>query len=434
MRLLKQAALLLILLAVAFQAASAEDLTGAVARVPFPINAENISLEKQKVEITVYSTFIQVECEYLVKNNNKDDVSLVYAFPQYLHSVNIEDGEMPVLGFKARTGKKDEEYYVRQSVEGSDSRDADHAYTRWYKWDMDINGGRTAKIFLTYFIKMDRKKGVPNFAYAMKQAKAYTGNIKDTEIIVNMPVNCKDLSFTTQKLYTGGSYIFTSLPKPKVTKNILYWSFNNMEPGEDLEVYFSKLGYPAWEITASSQDAKNANTTSNLMDGDPRTYWSSEEGMQIEGSWLEFKPFMYVNQKDTKIFEPKIYKIAIIPGNGETLSKFYEYSHLKDAEVSIRKEKKVEPDKDKKNAAPVKQRKKAEDEIISVECGADWTLQEFGVRKYPLSTMEGPLRLTISSFYQGQKFKNICISEILIFDRRENEVYDDTDKVRDGAY
>jgi hypothetical protein len=277
---------------------------------------------------------------------------------------------------------------------------------------------------------MDRKKGVPNFTYAMKQAKAYTGNIKETEITVNMPINCKDLSFTTQKLYTGGSYIFTSFPKPKITKNLLYWNFSNMEPREDLEIYFNKIGYPAWEVTASSQDARQGNLAVNVMDGDPRSYWSSEEGIKIEGSWLEFKPLIYINQKDTKLFEPRIYKVAIIPGNGETLSKFYEYSHLKDAEFSIRKEKKAITEGDKKQTTAVKPRKKPEDDIISVECGADWTLQEFKVKKYPLETSAGPAVLTISTYYQGQKAKNICISEILIFDRKDNELYDDTDRVR----
>ena len=134
---------------------------------------------------------------------------------------DLEKGESHILNFTALTGKKDEDYYVKRVIDGNDSMDSDHEYKKWFKWDMDIRGNRTAKIKVHYYIKMDRSKGVPNFTYALKHAKAYSGNIKSTQITINMPVNCKGLPFTTKKLYRGGSYLFTSFPKPKIIKNIL---------------------------------------------------------------------------------------------------------------------------------------------------------------------------------------------------------------------
>lgn len=425
---------LILLLAAAFlfmalmtMPAPAEDkspLTGAVAKIPVPLTGRNISLESQKVKIIVYSTFIEVDAEYMVKNNNKNDITVNMGFPVNLHSLELSQGESPVLDFQAVTGKKDEDYYVKTSIDGDDSRDNDRVYKKWYRWDMDIKGGRSEKIKAHYYIKMDRSKGVPNFAYALRMAKTYTGNIRNTEITVNMPVNCKDLPFTTTRLYKGGSYLFASFPKPAVSRNVLTWRIEDLEPRENLEIYFYKNGYPGWEVTASSEDSSDGNVTANLIDGDPRTFWSNDQGRKAVGSWLQFRPFMEQAGEKKRTFEPKIYQVAIIPGNGEDLTKFYQYSHLLDADMVIKEEKSEEPqsEEDEKQAQQIKKRM---EDIINIDCTADWSLQLFKTKKKPLDTVGGPAQLTIKSIYPGQKFNTLCISEVLIFDREEKETYDE---------
>lgn len=400
----------------------AESKMGAVAKLPFPLGGENVSLESQKVKIIVYSDFIEVDGEYIIKNNNKEDITAAIGFPMHHRSIETQRGESHALNFKAYTGKKDEDYFVKRKVDGSISSTVDSAYTIWYQWDMDIRGGRTARVKVHYYLKMDRERGVPNFTYEISRAKNYKGSIKSSDILVNLPIDARNLSAVSSKDYRDGSFLYTSLSQPKINRNILSWKIDDMETSEDLEVYFYGSGYPGWEITCSSSDGEGGNTCKNLIDGSPYTYWASAADRRGEGSWFEFKPFVEKNGVKSYTFEPVIHKIAIIPGNGESLSSFYQYSHLREAELEIKAEKSDEDEnQDDTRAKRIRSRQQ---DIIDIYCTADWSLQEFETRKVPLDTKSGPARLTVKSIYPGQKYNTLCISEILIFDRKENEVYD----------
>lgn len=425
MKLFRYLILIAIILVILITPASyASKRTGAVAKIPFPIAGENISLESQKVKITVFSTFIEVFAEYKVKNNNKEDVTAVMGFPVNLHSVDTSKGESPILSIVALKRKKDEDYYVKMEIDGNASLDSDRPYRIWYKWDMDIKKGGTETVKLHYYVKMDRKDGIPNFTYEIKPAKRYVGNIAKTDIEINMPIDCKNLPFTTKKIYKKSPYIYTSFPRPKIRKNILRWQLTDMEPREDLEIFFYGKDFPGWKVTCSSANTAEGHGCDKVFDGNPRTFWLNNT-VKNEGSWLEFSPFIFGKEKVGDYIAPKIYKIAIIPGNGETLSKFYQYPHLREAVVLIRK--KAEDSEEKKNEEDekkqIRRRRRREPRIIEVYCTADWTLQSFEAKKEPLDTTKGPARMTIKSIYPGQKYKSLCISEILIFDRKDNELY-----------
>jgi len=420
MRLTKSIFLIAIILGILITPVSfASNKTGAVAKIPYPIVGENISLESQKVKINVFSTFIEVFAEYRIKNNNKEDVTTTIGFPVNLHSVDTSKGESPILGITALKRKKDEDYYVKREIDGNANLDKDRAYRIWYKWDMDIGKGRSELVKLHYYVKMDRKDGIPNFTYQIKSAKRYVGNIDKTYIEINMPIDCRGLPFTTKKIYKDSSYIYTSFPRPKINKNILRWQFSDLEPREDLEIYFSGKNFPGWKVTCSSADTAEGHGCDKVLDGNPRTFWLNNT-VKNPGSWLEFTPFIFGKEKVGDYVAPKIYKIAIIPGNGETLSKFYRYPHLREAVLSIRK--KAEEDEDKKHEEEKKPRRRDES-VIEVYCTADWTLQTFEAKREPLDTTKGPARLKVKSIYPGQKYKSLCISEILIFDRKDNQLY-----------
>ncbi len=404
--------------------------TGAVAKMPFPINAENLSLESQKVDIIVYSTFIEVDGEYVIKNNNEEEVLATIGFPVHLNSVDIEMGESPILDFVAETGKKDEDYFVKTSIDGDSSMDKDNRYIKWYKWDMELKGKRSARVKVHYYVKMDRKEGMPNFTYELKPAKAYAGNIGSSRITVNMPLNCKNLPSTTQKIYKSGPYLYSSLPRPKINRNELFWTYENLEPLQDLEVFFNGNGFPGWEVECSTSEKEQGNGCDKVLDGNPRTCWMNGSN-ENRGSWLQFKPYIMKDGKKSYTFEPDVSRIGLIPGNGESLSIFYRYSHVREADVLVQPDKdkfEDDGDKDKDKIEDETKRKKKNDridEIIEIDCTADWAVQVFKVKKKPLSTRLGPIRLTVRSIYPGMKFKPLCISEILIFDRKDNELYDE---------
>ncbi|MCD4784436.1 MAG: hypothetical protein K8T10_11500 [Candidatus Eremiobacteraeota bacterium] len=422
MKLFRSLVLISIILVILIVPASfASKRTGAVVKIPFPIVGENISLESQKVKIIVFSTFIEVFAEYRVKNNNKEDITATIGFPVNLHSVDTSKGESPILGISALKRKKDEDYFVKREIDGNASLDADRPYRIWYKWDMDIRKGGAEIVKLHYYVKMDRKDGIPNFTYEIKPAKRYVGTIAKTNIEINMPIDCKNLPFTSKKIYKKSSYVYTSFPRPKIQKNILRWQIADMEPREDLEVYFYGKDFPGWKVTCSSANTAEGHGSDKVLDGNPRTFWLNNT-VKNEGSWLEFTPFIFGNEKVGDYIAPKIYKIAIIPGNGETLSKFYQYPHLREAIVLIRK--KADDDGEKKSEEDEKKlRRRRETRFIEVSCTADWTLQSFEAKKEPLDTTKGPARMKIKSIYPGQKYKSLCISEVLIFDRKDNELY-----------
>ena len=421
----KNLVILLVLLTLTTTAVFAAGKTGAVAKMPFPINTENISLESQKIDIIVYSTFIEVEGEYVIKNNNKEEVMATIGFPVHLHSVDLDKGEYPILDFKAFTGKKDEDYFVKRSVDGNASMDTDSKYIKWYKWEMDLKGNKSAKVKVHYYIKMNRKDGIPNFTYELKPAKAYTGNIGTTKISINMPINCKNLPSTTKKIYKSGKYLYTSLPRPKISKNILTWSFENLEPAQDLEIFFNGNGFPGWEAQCSSSEKDKGHGCENVLDGNPRTFWMNGTN-ENRGSWLQFKPYLMNDGKKSRTFEPNVERIGLIPGNGESLSTFYRYSHVREADVMINPDKaKLQEDEEEEDEKTKKRKRKRIEEIIEISCTADWTVQVFKVKKRALETKKGPMKLTIREIYPGMKFKPLCISEVLIFDRKENELYDE---------
>lgn len=424
----------------------ARGYNGAAAKLPYPMRSRDLSLVKQDVKITVYSTFIEFEADYTVQNKSESDVIATIGFPIYRNSTDVARGETPPLNIKVFKNRK-EDFFVKKKVE-KDQRGGGY-FKEWYLWEVDVRRKRNASFKVHYYMRMTRHNGVPHFTYTLKEAKAYKGKVGSTNIRLNMPLSCKDMPFTTTPLYDGSSFLHTSLPKPKVSRNYMHWDFDDHLPLNDLEVYFYKNGFPDWEVVSSSGRDKKDVSSGNVLDGNPRTYWMSSEKNHGIGSWLQFTPVIRDRKGNTRSFSPEVKSMGVIPGNTRTLSDFYDYSHLMEAEVEVyikpsknkkeenekkNDEKKVEKDKEPDVDRPTdlsnvplrhhrRKRKEKKHDAIVMECKADPVLQIFNARK-PLLTTDGPLRMLMTMVYQGQSKDPLCISEVLIFDREPNEVYD----------
>ncbi|MFP4497714.1 MAG: hypothetical protein ACLFQV_05835, partial [Vulcanimicrobiota bacterium] len=312
--------------------AAVDEYTGAVAKMPYPMFSKELSLEKQKVNITVYSTFIEVDGEYQVKNNSGRDVRASIGFPVYRHSIEMNRGESAPINMKVVYGKKDF-HFVTPRIEGEIDTRQDSAYKEWYIWNMDINKGRSQKFRVHYYLHLDRDQGVPHITYTMRQAQAYVGEIKSSDITIDMPVDCEKLSMASQKYYEGESYIYSSIPSPKLSYNKISYNFSDFEPDRDLEVYFYDHGFPVWRASTSLEGSSRLHDAGKMLDGNPKTYWlAGDKGI---GSWIQFTPLKKYRDGKTSGFSTRVHKIGIIPGNTASISDFYDYSHLMEAGVEV---------------------------------------------------------------------------------------------------
>jgi len=417
------------LLFLIFGGISAFSYQGAVAKVPYPMIDQDLSLESQKVSIVAYSTFIEITGEYTVKNNQKYDTEALLGFPFYVNSQDLSKGEYLPIGFEVYKNKK-QDYYVKEKVEKNGD-----ITKHWYMWKIPIKGNRKEKFIVHYFLKIGREKGVPHITYIQTPAKTYKGNIKRSLLMVNLPINCEDMPLSIRKIYSGSQYMYISPSGFKRRRNIVKWEITNHVPNKDFEIYFYKNGYPDWEVRGYS-DPKN---TSKLLDGDKNTFWISNSLQKGVGSSFVFKPVLRKKDGRSFSFSPNVYKIGVVPGNCTNLSNFYRYSHLREAEVSLYKEppKKKEEKKEKTKPEKVdrpsgiiivedfhenKDKDKKKD-VIYIDCTADPILQIFGIGK-PLETKGKPIVFKVLSVYPGQDEKALCIGEVLIFDRLPNEIYE----------
>mgnify|MGYP000664762218 CR=1 FL=1 len=69
-------------------------------------------------------------------------------------------------------------------------------------------------------------------------------------------------------------------------------------------------------------------------------------------------------------------------------------------------------------------KRKERSDVIFLDCSADWNLQIFKSQK-PIDTTQGPLRILNKSVYPGLHFRQLCISEVLIFDRKPGEPFEE---------
>lgn len=435
--------LLSLIVSVQVFAQSPEKRTGAAAKIPYPMLSQNVSLDKQKVRITVYSTFIEVKAEYQIKNNSKNEITATIGFPIYRHSLDISRGESPPIALKVLKGK-DEDFYVKRKVEGEFSLNRDTSYKEWYMWDVDVGGNRRASFKVHYYMKLNRDNGIPHLAYSLKEARGYSGKVGHTEIVVDMPIDCEDLPFATKKHYSSSRYIYSSLPKPEIRGNLLTWTFDDHQPGKDLVLYFYSNGFPGWQVSCAKcqQEAdKTGCDCQNVLDGNRLTYWKTGAVNKGVGYWLQFKPVNVDREGNTASAAGKIYQVGVIPGNTRTLSEFYKYSHLKEAEVKIyqkpkkeKKEKKGEGEEEKppevdrpRGLVSVQEIEKTKDrkdekDVLLVDCTADPVLQVFKTGKF-LDASRGPVRMLMTMVYPGQDFDQLCISEVLLFDRKPGRTF-----------
>jgi hypothetical protein len=417
--------------------------TGAVAKIPYPMMGEGITLEKQRVNITVYSTFIRVEGEYTVRNTGPDN-TVTFGFPIYKNPKEPSKNEFSPLSMDVTRGKgKGSDIYVARKVEGDP--DSGSPYKEWFLWDISMRSKGTARFNVEYYLKMSREKGVPHFTYTLQQAEAYSGKTGLSSIEVNMPITCTGMPFTAAPLYDGSAHVFVSLPRAKVQGNILAWEMKDHSPLGDLKISFYKKGFPDWEVTCSSGEM-SGHSCLNVLDGDPQTFWMSADDKGGIGQWLQFKPIVRDASGKGSSFTPLVKGIGIIPGNITTLSDFYNFGHLKEGEVEVVRKASPKKEENKPIAVPgptakprnrvdvpggiektpefgEKKKKGEKQEVILLDCLADPVLQVFFAKKKPLPPVDGSLKMTVTMTYQGQLHKNLCISEVLIFDREPKEVY-----------
>ena len=324
-------AILLVLIVVFAGPALSVEQKGTSAKIPYPMGVENITLQRQKVDITVYSNFIKVEGEYLVRNENRQEVTATFGFPFYRHS-EMDRGEFPPMGLQVLQRKKDQDYFVRRTLEGDPSNGA---FKEWYLWEVDIAPGRNGFFRVEYYLRLSRDQGIPFFSYGQSQSRAYAGSIIQTDIDVNMGIDCRDLPMVAQPDFSGRNYLYASLPSPRIQRNILSWSFKNHLPLEDLSIYFYRDGYPDWLVESSDTEPGMASSAQNVFDGDIRTSWVSPPENKGVGSYLVFTPVIRDNKSNTRPFEPVVREIGLVPGNTATLSSFYNYSHLMEGIVEV---------------------------------------------------------------------------------------------------
>jgi hypothetical protein len=409
---------------------------GAVVKLPYPIVKQNLCLENQKVKIMLYSNFIEVDSEYQIKNPEPEEVTATIGFPVYLHSLDMSKGESEPVDLRVSQGKRDD-IFVRTKDEGTVDFKKDSSFKRWYYWDVDIAGNRYTKFRVQYYLKLNRENGIPHLTYELGKVNTFTGNVKQTEITVNMPMDCEKIPFVSDKFATNDSYIYSSLPKPIVRKNILTWSSDKNKLDKDLELYFYANGYPDWEVKCSEDNFPEKSF--NIIDGNIRTFWKAKGSRDGQGAWMEFKPVVRTRDGKTRSYSPKVSGIGIVPGNIRTLSDFYNFSQLREADGEIF----IEPESEKPSQKttkdgktgsspyatgivpePVKKNKTSrtnkrdKQDYIFLDCNADPIMQVFKPRT-PLDTRQGPVRVTAVSVYSGQRFKELCISEVLLFDRSD---------------
>ena len=390
------------------------------------INYPDINIIKEDLNIKIVDDYSYVNVCYKLKNNSYENNKITYGFPVDFRRDDLHydfvwlDEYVPEIEFYLNNKSLEIKHQVDYSISEVKSlfykNTNDEVRRSWYIVDFEIPKDSTVTLMVKYKIKNGyedwgySKNFFPvlndrYFIYDFSPAKNW-GDGSITEF--NITIDAQDIINKEGEINISGieltenSGIYSASIKKfdldKAPDMVISYNCNNFKLSQYIKQYLLPRNYIK-EIKSSS-NLSPEHSDKNMFDFDFNTTWVSRGKNNGIGEKIEIK----LNKSPLSL-------IGLINGNMKDSNSYYDYSRVKKVRIDLecvdyRDSTKTIKETNEIQLDDIKYSKNNNDNFVKMVS----IIRDYGDGL----TKVNKITITILDVYKGNKYPNICITEILL--------------------
>ena len=390
------------------------------------INYPDINIIKEDLNIKIVDDYSYVNVCYKLKNNSYENNKITYGFPVDFRRDDLHydfvwlDEYVPEIEFYLNNKSLEIKHQVDYSISEVKSlfykNTNDEVRRSWYIVDFEIPKDSTVTLMVKYKIKNGyedwgySKNFFPvlndrYFIYDFSPAKNW-GDGSITEF--NITIDAQDIINKEGEINISGieltenSGIYSASIKKfdldKAPDMVISYNCNNFKLSQYIKQYLLPRNYIK-EIKSSS-NLSPEHSDKNMFDFDFNTTWVSRGKNNGIGEKIEIK----LNKSPLSL-------IGLINGNMKDSNSYYDYSRVKKVRIDLecvdyRDSTKTIKETNEIQLDDIKYSKINNDNFVKMVS----IIRDYGDGL----TKVNKITITILDVYKGNKYPNICITEILL--------------------
>lgn len=396
--------------------------TGDIILITYP----DINIIKEDLNIKIVDDYSYVNVRYQLKNNSYDNSKITYGFPVDYRRDDLHydfvwlDEYVTEIEFYLNSKPLEIKHQVDYTITKTESFFYENAFDEvrrsWYVVDFEIPIDSTVTLIVKYKIKNGfedwgySKSFFPvlnnrYFIYDFSPAKNWgDGNITefnitiDAQDIINKEgeINISGMELTENSgIYSASIKKFDLDKAPDLT---ISYNYDNFKLSQFIKQYLLPRNYI--KAIKASSDLLSAHSAKNMFDLDFNTNWTSSGKNNGIGEKIEIK----LNKSPLSL-------IGLINGNMIDSNSYYDYSRAKKVRIDLeivdyRDSTKTVTKTEEMQLDDIKYSKINNDNFAKMVS----TIADYGDG----FTQVNKITITILDVYKGNKYPNICITEILL--------------------
>lgn len=390
------------------------------------INNPFVSIVKEDLYIKVVEDYSYVNVTYKLKNESYESSNITYGFPVDYRRDDLHydfvwlDEYVPEIEFylnsKPLEIKHQVDYTVREAKSFFYENSFDEVRRSWYVVDFEIPKDSTVTLMVKYKIKnafedwANTKNFFINYSYRyFIYDFSPANNWGDGKITAfNITIDAQDILNKDGEINISGieltenSGIYSASIKKfdldKAPDMVISYNCNNFKLSKYIKQYLLPRNYIK-EIKASS-NLSPEHSDKNMFDFDFNTTWVSRGKNNGIGEKIEIK----LNKSPLSL-------IGLINGNMKDSNSYYDYSRVKKVRIDLecvdyRDSTKTIKETNEIQLDDIKYSKINNDNFVKMVS----IIRDYGDGL----TQIKKITITILDVYKGNKYPNICITEILL--------------------